>query len=814
MRIKKLKINGFGKFQGFEIAFDGNFVLIAGKNEAGKSTMASAITAVLFGSSKQRKDFFRRFKPWGSSSVFQASMLIEAGDGKEYLIGRDFTTGRTEVFRCDGLRLEAMNERFLNELVENEVGITNPLLFEHTLFIREKEMSLFDSSPKFRGSLSEVLNKMLAGSGPTVPLNEAILWLEENLQRFNSGEPLYNSGVSLRDETVALRKELEKVEKDYWYCLQLKNELQNIEITLAKQKEKMELAQSVSGNKSEKSLEHRLTQLTEQITLLEGEYQRLYKIQEQMDKCKTEVPRETLTRENIARCETIITRLSAIEIEEKIRLEQVEETNKQIEVMEKEADVLRQKLQGLSDWDDPDRQSQIEECLTKISNGQKQLIDQSKRILSQEGKIRRYKMLRDILLLTAVLGGIGVVVAGYFLHLFLTGWMLLFIGGETLLLVGSMISTALLTQKKRWSAREEEYYNQVEEEFQGVQLTLKQLLKGKTIEEYQSEGQRVRLYQSDLWQLEKTIEVYNKIEKGGEVTALREEAAALTSELAELLETYRKDPTESWTLILKRQRDLANDQSEGTVQIRPDQKRWREDDLNKLQEEIAQLKIEENSLRHQLREENEAFTEQNYCQIQREYKELQMEKVRKETEYELLRLFPGTPWELSNQLEEKKRQLAKFEEENKAIRLTIELLKAAGEAATGNVQDIQLYAGEYLARITQGRYSKVLLKMEKGDLSILVQAPESEELIDPNLLSAGSMDQVYFAFRLALARVIAKAPGFPILLDDAFPHFDQDRLGGAVELLKDLSKTHQIIWWTKDPGLTSELVGIDPIYLE
>lgn len=48
--IKKLKLKNFKKFEAFEIEFDDEVNIIIGDNEAGKSTMLSAIDLVLSGS--------------------------------------------------------------------------------------------------------------------------------------------------------------------------------------------------------------------------------------------------------------------------------------------------------------------------------------------------------------------------------------------------------------------------------------------------------------------------------------------------------------------------------------------------------------------------------------------------------------------------------------------------------------------------------------------------------------------------------------------------------------------------------------------
>ena len=56
------------------------------------------------------------------------------------------------------------------------------------------------------------------------------------------------------------------------------------------------------------------------------------------------------------------------------------------------------------------------------------------------------------------------------------------------------------------------------------------------------------------------------------------------------------------------------------------------------------------------------------------------------------------------------------------------------------------------------------------------------------------MDQLYFALRLAIAQELT--PDAPLILDDAFVRFDDDRLTKALELLKEESTQRQVLIFT------------------
>ena len=60
--------------------------------------------------------------------------------------------------------------------------------------------------------------------------------------------------------------------------------------------------------------------------------------------------------------------------------------------------------------------------------------------------------------------------------------------------------------------------------------------------------------------------------------------------------------------------------------------------------------------------------------------------------------------------------------------------------------------------------------------------------------SEGTMDQLYFALRLAVARELT--PEAPLILDDALVRFDDTRHAAAMEFLRQEAENKQIILFT------------------
>ena len=150
---------------------------------------------------------------------------------------------------------------------------------------------------------------------------------------------------------------------------------------------------------------------------------------------------------------------------------------------------------------------------------------------------------------------------------------------------------------------------------------------------------------------------------------------------------------------------------------------------------------------------------------------------------------------LQARLDEVERQLAQRREEYEAILTAMEVL---GEANT-RLQErmspaLNKRAGELFHRLTGGVYDQVSLTREFEALAAKQGDVTPRKLLT---LSKGTADQLYLAVRLAVCDLILPgADPAPLVLDDALVHFDGERLALALDLLKELAKTRQILLFT------------------
>lgn len=147
-------------------------------------------------------------------------------------------------------------------------------------------------------------------------------------------------------------------------------------------------------------------------------------------------------------------------------------------------------------------------------------------------------------------------------------------------------------------------------------------------------------------------------------------------------------------------------------------------------------------------------------------------------------------------------QLAVSRERLAAVQRRARLYKETLEAIERAERTTMRTATRYLERtmvadverITNGRYRRV--SVDDQTLDIRVFAPEKADWVAVSQLSQGTVDQVYLAARLGLVRLVTGDRRPPLIFDDPFVTFDDDRAVRALDLLHDLARDFQVIYLT------------------
>ena len=144
---------------------------------------------------------------------------------------------------------------------------------------------------------------------------------------------------------------------------------------------------------------------------------------------------------------------------------------------------------------------------------------------------------------------------------------------------------------------------------------------------------------------------------------------------------------------------------------------------------------------------------------------------------------------LRQQLAAVRQRICKLEDIYSATVLAMETLSEASAALQRKFAPrISRQAQALFGQMTAGRYDRLLLDQELK----LHTAASGEDQLRPELWrSEGTMDQLYLSLRLAVAEELT--PEAPLVLDDALVRFDDTRLSRTLDILKNLSRSRQVI---------------------
>ena len=155
----------------------------------------------------------------------------------------------------------------------------------------------------------------------------------------------------------------------------------------------------------------------------------------------------------------------------------------------------------------------------------------------------------------------------------------------------------------------------------------------------------------------------------------------------------------------------------------------------------------------------------------------------------------GDPAELELRQEEAREELERRQTEYAALEIALKALDAAHAGLQARFSPaLNHLAGDYLAKLTGGKYDKVSLTRQFEALAEEAGGLQPRRAL---ALSQGTADQLYLAVRLAACKlVLPQEEPCPLVLDDALANFDDSRMALALDCLAELGEERQILLFT------------------
>ena len=197
-------------------------------------------------------------------------------------------------------------------------------------------------------------------------------------------------------------------------------------------------------------------------------------------------------------------------------------------------------------------------------------------------------------------------------------------------------------------------------------------------------------------------------------------------------------------------------------------------------------KIEKNEIRNLLKVQNintEIYLLENeISNSKNEINKLELKKDNIEPEMEKMASIEEEIYSL-------KKQYENLEKMNESIELAKKILSRAYEKMKSNVSPIfTKKLSSNISKITNEKYCKLHFNDEQG----LIVELDNGNYIPADRLSIGTIDQLYLSLRLAMLDEISKEK-VPIILDEAFAYYDDERLKNILKFLTNEFTDRQII---------------------
>lgn len=255
MKIKNLKINGFGKIKNKEIILDDNINIIYGKNEAGKSTVLKYIISMLYGLSKNKNGGtmpeIEKYEPWNNEE-FSGKICYELDNKETYEVYRDFKKKNPKIFNQN---LEDISKNFNidktkgNQFFYDQLGLEEEI-FTSSIISKQSEVKLDD---KMQNTLIQKISNIL-GTGEdttsyTTIVNKLKKKMNDEVGTSNTKERPINIVENRISDLLKQKDELEnyknskfdideKINEKSEYIEKEKNELEKLRLANL-QKEKL-----------------------------------------------------------------------------------------------------------------------------------------------------------------------------------------------------------------------------------------------------------------------------------------------------------------------------------------------------------------------------------------------------------------------------------------------------------------------------------------------------------------------------------------------------------------------------------------------
>ena len=753
MRIKELYIKAFGKFIDREFKLGDNLNIIYGLNETGKSTIHRFIEAMLFGFVKpgvKRRvlmEEYDRYRPW-TGDLYGGSLVYQVG-GRLYKVERNLEKGRESVRVFDHVTGEELSRTFTYDKARRELLFAREHLGVSHSFFRNT-ISVSQLGSKSDADLAREIQTYLGNLDSAGDANLSVAKAEKLIKEYLDG---IGTERAQTKEYGRLCRRIEELENGIKAAAA---SVEKIRLLGRQLREDEERAEALKAER--KKLEQRIKALKGSMLLGRWrEVQRLSKeckaLALQLEELKEYAGFDTAERDELY----TLDRLAEQDRQEIKRIQlKVEESSRDIEMAQKE----------------------VSQALDKGAGPLRKRFYINLGLCTVSAAAALGAIILAAVLESTVFGVLSIPLAALFLYLAVRAAGLRRNLKEQERDGREIIAEIQYMEKYRddlldsLSARKAELARREESI-----LSILHKCGAAGIEDYRDKEagfERYRQLKDRLGQLQRLLEV--RLD-GESYEALERKAEAVMAAGA--------GPIDVPAAELAAGEGAGADQITMSAVEQPDRGTANASPIDMTVAELAaagfgreDLEGLEIMLRHIMEEEARLLAG--------------VEKARGGLEAleQAISILPEMEEELSGARE----RLKRLDYEREAAEIALEAIREASTSVHREFAPaLNRKINEITSRITAGRYTDLQVTRE---LEILATAPETGRRVEAEVLSGGTVDQLYFALRIAASDLVSGGSKLPLFLDDSFVQYDRRRLENVMGYLLEEAKERQIILFT------------------
>ena len=778
MKLIKCYIENFGKLQNFEYIFNDGINVIKEENGFGKTTFAVFIKSMFYGldSSKSENSERKKYKPW-QGGKYGGNIEFEV-EGKKYKIERFFGNKATEdTYKIYDLETNLETKDYTENIGE-EIFKINKSAYERSTYIPQGQIQI-----EMEDSLSAKLGNVLESDNDINTSEKALKALTDSLKIYKKTGK--RGLINEKKETLnELKRELEKRNIDEKNLDERKESFKNIISQIKSKEQERKEKQEILNKKIEegrkKANQETYKNLEEDLKESEIKYKNL------MEFFKGQIPED----EELEEIREKYFELERYKIEIKNQELSAEE-NRKLAELEKEIGIKEQEKVNI-----PEIEKAISNCSTladlekeiekiKIS---KKIIEEKNNLQKSNKKNKKTAKILKILLAFVILAGICAIIL---LPNPIIGIVITVLGIVLEIIAILMSKNAKEEQSGKSNLNDEmeklyDEYTEIISQKEKLSSEIEDVL--SIFMETKDLDNKEKIIK--LTDIKSKISIYDdlknkKKQKENEKTKLVGIKEELEQKIKHFLTKYFEELTDSYGKLIQ---ELILQKSNYKTIINEIEKNKK--DLKEYEETHNLEEIKQNIVNDKEEIDEQQLGNQIEA-LSQEIDKLYDEKNQLKNQIEIIENKIDEYTYLESDIENLEQEITDLKYEHNILQKTRDLL----EEAKNN------FSSYYLKDMIK-EFKKYIEMLDNKNLktSVDINLGVNVEVNGANheikYFSAGYKDLIYLCMRFSLIKALFEKELPFVMLDDPFVNLDDDKIKKAIDLMKEISKEYQLIYFT------------------